>query len=114
MSTYLDGTDILGEYLVIRVKNVPELVKKQGGAAGALAYAAAPQTITAKVYDEMRSKLAEGLDQQGVDADISVVSLPPTGPAPKGELLTGIAIGAGTVGIGALVWHGVKQFLLRR
>jgi len=91
-----------GPAIVIRVKNVSTLIAQQGGDTGSLVYKLAPQTLTNKVYDEMRTKLAEGLVQQGVDADVQVASLPSTiARVPNTDLLTGMA--AGALGVGALL-----------
>lgn len=89
--------------LVIRVKNTADVVKAQGGGAGAIAFSLAPATITAQVYSTMQAQLKTKLKEQGVDADVTVTTTPPTGPAPKGDLLTGVVLGAGVVGLGFLL-----------
>lgn len=102
MSNYTIGAD--SQYVAIRVKDPASLVKSQGGATGALAYKIAPQTITHKVYDELQQKLSDALAQQGVAADVTVMSTPGA-PRQPTELLNGAVIGALAVGAGWAVYH---------
>ncbi len=99
--------DILGDdgqAVVITIKNVDDLVAKQGGATGANLYKLTPNFVTNMVYDKLRQKLDEGLKAQGALADVKVVSTAPKGAPPKSEFTTGIAIGAGAVGVGWLLF----------
>lgn len=102
---YLAGTDatVMGAgaddtFLLIHVNNVPELVQKQGGNTGSLVYKLAPSTVTGKVYSAMKDQFKAKLAEQGVVADVSIVTNPPSGPPPKAEILRGAALGAGLVG----------------
>lgn len=116
MSRYLKGTDILGAsdpYVAIRLKDVGGLVRQHGGRSGGIAYSIAPQTITHMTYDKMREKMAEGLAQQGVLADVTVEALPgaPTKPT---EFLRGVVIGAVGVGVGWVAWKYVIRGLVMK
>ncbi len=102
--SYNIGAGAGGPAVMVRVKNVGTLVQQQGGRAGGLAYSLAPGTITSKVYDELRTKLAEGFQQQGVDADVQVVSTPNVGPPQPSDLVRGLVLGALAVGVGVAVW----------
>ncbi len=120
MSRYLIGVDVLGALsstplspqgaaVVVRLKDVGAVVRDKGGAAGGLAYSIAPQSIQAKVYQEIRQKLADGLQKEGVDADVQVVVDPPVGPRPRGELLLGAALGAGAIALGLLARSMIRR-----
>ena len=99
------------QYIVIGpVRNVADLVSKQGGAAGGIAMSLAPQTISNKVYEEMRKKIAEGFSKEGVVADVKVVSNRPAGGGPSQDLWVGLGVGAGVVGFIGLV----KYLITRR
>lgn len=97
------------QYIVIKVKNVGDLVKKQGGALGNLAFSLVPTTISNTVYSKMRDEFSTKLKEQGVDADVSVTATPPGGSVPAGEGIKLGLIAAGTIGVGWGAWH----FLLR-
>jgi hypothetical protein len=126
VSSYLMGTDAIAglglpgapgtstsgdQYLVIHVKNVPDLVRAQGGKSGGIAFQVAPQTITNKVYEEMRAKIVAGFKSEGVDADAYVTMTPPVGAAPRDEFLRGVAAGGAAVGVGWLLWTYVIRGL---
>ncbi len=118
MDDYFLGADVLGtsdQYLTIRVKNPGDLVKAQGGAAGALAYRAAPQTIEDKIYDEMASQMRVQFKDKGVDADIQVKSGLPFGASPpRNDFWRGAGLAAGSLGgVGLVVW-GVRALFRRR
>jgi hypothetical protein len=117
MSDYFVGSDILGAegsgdpfevlgaanpkgpFVTIHVKNVPELVKKEGGGAGEVAFQLLPQTIENTVYSKMKAEIAAGMKEKGVDADVNVVSnLPAVGGSPK-DFLVGSVVGAAAVGL---------------
>ena len=114
----LRGLDVLGASdgpaLVIQLRNLGEVVRKKGGAIGAAAYAAAPQAIAVKAYEEMKKKLTEGFAQQGVDADVRVVySAPSGGASPRRDLLTGAVLGVGVVGVGYGIFRVVRKLFFR-
>lgn len=90
-----------GPAIVIRIKNVDELIEKRGGKSGGFVYKLAPQTLTNKVYSEMQKKLTDGFLKEGVDADVSVLSSAPAGKRSMPDILTGAAVGA--LGVGALL-----------
>jgi hypothetical protein len=98
--SYLVGVDVLGgggeQYLLLRIKNIADLVKKRGGFAGGIAIQLAPQTIEKKVYDEISKEMIEKFRQQGVDVETSITSAP--GSEARGHnFLKGMAVGAGAI-----------------
>lgn len=101
------------QWVTIKVNNVENLVKQQGGAAGEIAFKLAPQTVSNTVYSKLKDQLAAALKEKGVEADVTITSSPATGAPAKGELLTGLALGAGGVGIAygvvKLVGHLIKK-----
>lgn len=101
--------------LFIQIRNVPELVEKQGGAIGSLAHLIGPATVEQRVYDEMAKRFGGELAKQGVRADVSVVNTPPPAGKSSGEgraLLVGAGLGVGAVGVGWAAWHFlIKRFL---
>ena len=99
--------------LVIRVKNAPELVAKQGGAMGKLAFDLAPATITGKIYSEMQKEMLTKFAEKGVVADVQVVTSPPSGPPPKAEFLRGMAAGGIGVGIVYGLWRLIRLLIGR-
>ena len=113
MSAYLVGTDVLGageQYLVIRVRNLEELVRKRGGFAGGLAVQLAPKTIENKVYSEMAREMVQKFREQGVDAEVSITSAPPTEAAARADFIKGAFVGAGLLAFGRLaVWLIAKR-----
>lgn len=102
-----------GPFLVIHVKNIPELVKKKGGSAGAAAFSLVPQTIENKVYSEMASEFGPKLKEQGVDADIQIVTTKPAGGPLSSDFLFGSLAGASLVGVGVGLIK-LTQYLTRR
>ncbi|HVO22486.1 MAG TPA: hypothetical protein VMW56_02540, partial [Candidatus Margulisiibacteriota bacterium] len=95
--------------VLVQVKDVPALVKAQGGSTGAIAMSIVPETITAKVYSELASKLASGLKDQNVDADVKVVTAAGYQPAGSSPIWKPIALG----GIGTLAFLMVRHFIKR-
>ena len=114
----MNGTDVLGadleQYVVVRIRDVGKLVTSQGGSAGTLLYKLAPGTTTSKVYDEIKAELVKGFTDKKVDAEVTVTGNPPTGPRPRVDFLPGIAVGAGVVGLGFVIWNYVIKGLIRR
>ena len=96
--------------ILIKVRNVPELVRKQGGALGGLAAGLVPETINATVYDKMAAELLKGLTEKGVDADVKVVE--PTGFQAAGgsPIWKPLAMGLGGAGLLMLGWKIVGLF----
>ena len=113
-----DDSSVVGaagdQYVVIKVKNVGDLVKKQGGALGNAAFGLLPQMITNTVYTKMRDEFSKKLGEQGVDAEVSVTASPPGGAVPAGEGIKFGLIAVGTVGAGWGLWHFLLRPLLRR
>lgn len=113
--------EILGSdpYLTIKVKNPDELVQKQGGSVGGLAYKVAPDTITQKIYSEMAKQMGTEFSKQGVKAEIKILDGTPSGKKPPaGEFIRGAAVGTvvggGIVGIGLLFYRlFFKKFIFR-
>jgi hypothetical protein len=125
MSAYLQGTFVLGalfpwqpkpgdQYLVVHVKNAADVVNKQGGSAGNVAYSLAPSAVTGKVYETIANELRKGFREKGVDADLQILEQAPQGQTPRRDLTTGVVLGAGAVGVGWLLWRYVLQGLFSR
>ena len=102
------GADPSGRAVLIRVIDVPSVVKAKGGGAGSLAIALAPQTIEHKVYTDMAAQIRQGLAKEGVLADVQVVS--PLGFQPVGSspIWRGVAIGLGALTAGFIGWKLVS------
>ena len=90
--------------ILITVNDIPSLVKSQGGAVGAFIDKIAPSTIASQVYTQMAQKLSDGLQQQGVNANVQIVNWPQPGATPftPDNTLRNVGIGVGvaaTVGL---------------
>jgi hypothetical protein len=100
--------------IVIRPRDVGATVRAKGGAAGTLAYALIPETVSNQFYEQFSAQLRDGLKQQGVEADVYVAAVPPAQAGPtKSDFVGGAAVGAG----GAAAIYGVVrliQHLIRR
>ena len=92
--------------LVIRVTNVDEVVKKQGGGLAAAANMVLPVLVREKVYDQIKSQLSTEFSKMGVATDIQIASVPPTGKPLSGkrDFLTGVVVGGATVVGGWALW----------
>lgn len=99
--------------LVVRLKNLASLVQREGGTTGSFAMSLLPETISTKAYDTLKDKLIDGFKQQGVDADVQVISNRPAGAPPPPDFLHGMVVGAGAVGVGYLLWLGVRRLIAR-
>ncbi|MDO8681563.1 MAG: hypothetical protein Q7R30_23865 [Acidobacteriota bacterium] len=127
MSRYLDGTAVLGlfeptgglasvpststpptQYIVFTVKNLPEVVAKEGGSAGAVAFKAVPQTIENMAYGKIRDELKTEFGKKGVNIDVQTTYVKPVGGRPPNDLLVGATMGAASVGVGYGLWKLVK------
>lgn len=97
--------------LVVRLKNLPSLIQREGGTAGALAYGALPQTIANTAYNKFKEKLLDGAKVEGVDMDVQVISTPILGTRPKRDFLIGMSAGAGAAGLGYLLWRLIRTHL---
>lgn len=84
-----------GPFVAIRILDL-------GSGTGNLAQKYLPATVGGALADKLRAALAE----QGVSADVQVVSSTP-GVVSNG-LIPGIAVGAGVVGLAALIIHILK------
>lgn len=103
----LGAANSQGPFVTIHVKNLPEVVKKKGGSTGAAALSLVPQTVENAAYADIAAKIGAGMKQEGVDADIQVVSSKPAfGGSPK-DLAVGAVVGASAFG---LVFGLVKLF----
>ncbi len=100
------------QYLVIKVKNMADVIAKQGGALGNFGYSLTPQTMANFVYGQMAGQFKQKMAAEGVDADVAVTADPPTHKPPSGGVLVGAAVGVGAVGLGALLWKYVLKGLL--
>lgn len=94
--------------ILIRVRNAAELARSQG-ALGTFAAALVPATVEAKVYDEMKNKLAESLRSNNVDADISIVEPKNFKSATNSHIAHDAVVGmvaiGGVVGLLAIVYR---------
>lgn len=81
--------------LLVRVRDVPALVRAQGGAAGGFAAQLAPQTMENLVYGKMKDEFAEKLKEKGVDADVQVVASAGFVPAGSSPIWKPLAFGLG-------------------
>lgn len=108
---YLTGTDVLGTVLTLKFTDLPGLIKSQGGAAGAIAYQALPETIENKVYSITRDQILDQMKEKGIAAAVNVVADKdaPSG-APKRDLYVGLGLGAGVLAIG----YGLVRWLRSR
>jgi len=102
-----------GPYVTIHVKDIPALVKAKGGSIGGLVAGLVPKTIEAKVYGDMASQFLTKLKEQGVDADVRVVTTTPFGGPFKQDFLIGAGVGVGMVGVGFGIFKLVKHFLIK-
>ena len=99
-----------GPFVTIHLRDIAGTAAKEGGAAGALAARLAPKTVEARAYDQMREQILKNFTDRGVAADVAVVAtVPPGGPLRSVDFYTGLAVGAGTVGIGALLWKFLRR-----
>ncbi len=89
--------------IVIRVRDVGAVLKSKS-AAGSFLYDFAPATLSNITLSEMAKKIGAGLKAEGVDADVQVATSPPSGPAPKSDFRTGVAVGVASVGVGWGLW----------
>ncbi len=96
-----------GPFLTIHVRNLPDLVHAQAGAKGSVAQQVLPGFVEKQVYDTIKSNILDGLRQNKVDADVSIVSGKPAGGPLQTDFYTGIAVGGGIIGV---VWGLVKLF----
>jgi len=94
--------------LVIRIKNFGDVIKSQGGALGNIAYTLTPATISNVALGKMRDEFKSSLAEKGVDADVAIASAP-TVKTKTSELVIGMGLGAGLVGLGALIWRLLKR-----
>lgn len=115
---YLHGLDILGaetnRAVMVRIKNVAEVVRDQGGAAGAIAQQFAPVTIENEVYKKIAEEFARGLKAKNIDAVVTVVDAPsPDWKPVKGSRVvqyTAIGVGgAGLLGLGAWLFMRMRR-----
>lgn len=111
MGAYDSGSDILGGdglAVVIRLKDVAKVMREKGGATGQLAFGLVPQTAEKAAYGQIRDKIAAGLHDEGVDADVRVVSGEGYGSSPQ-DLLLGAGLGAGALGLMLLAARMLKR-----
>lgn len=103
-------TLVSGEpYLAVRIRNVPDVLAKEAGALGTLAYKAAPQTLTNEVYNKVRDRLSDALQKEGVAADVGIYTLPGGKPGATSDLGRGILVGAALVVASLFVYKAVSK-----
>lgn len=105
------STDLNSLAIVIRVKNIADLVKSEGGSAGELFTKIAPSVIEKKVYDEMSKRMKGEFAGRKVDADVQVVvsDTAPKNAAPS--ILKNVALffgGAAAMGGSYMLYRLVK------
>lgn len=88
--------------VLIRVRNAPELARSQGWMAS-IAQSLVPSTVEGKVYSELATQLGEALRGKNVDAEVSIVDPKGWTDASWKNLGVDLAIGAGVIGLAALV-----------
>lgn len=100
------GLDVLGgeaatnRGILIKIRNAAELARSQGALAS-IAAQIAPATIEAKVYDEMRKRLASSLKDSHVEADVMIVE--PTAFQTADGKHVAHDVGVGLVAAGGIV-----------
>lgn len=127
MDDYFTGCDVLGAgiqlpgvpvqqgpYVTIHVNNIPDLVKQQGGGAGAFALNFVPKTIESTVYGKIAEEVSRGFKDKGVNAEVKVVQNAPPGGPFKRDFLTGVGVGAATFGLGFGIVKLIKHLRSRR
>lgn len=92
-----------GSYVVVRVKNMPDVIRSQS-ALGKLGLMGAPRAIEQIAYGKMAEKMQAGMAEEGVDAEVTVTEQPPTRVSGS-DIVTGAIAGASGVG---LIWLLVK------
>jgi hypothetical protein len=114
------GLDVLGAAMpfatrsatnravLIRVKNMSQVVAAQGGKMGSLFYASMPDTIEAEAYKKMADQVAAGMKEKGVDAEVMVVEPSGFTSAASNPIWEKLAIGLMLVDVVALGWKGWK------
>lgn len=111
MSTYryLIGAGAGEPVVVIKILNISEVVKKQGGGIAAAANAILPIFVRDQVYEKVKSQLSTEFLKQGVQTEIAIASVPPTGKPLSGkrDFLTGVVVGGATVVGGWALWKFV-------
>lgn len=112
INDYLCGCDVLGvtavpdRYVVIKIKNVNEVVKNKAGSTGAFAMSLAPQTIESQVYDEVAKQIQKEFAKENIQVESKVVTAPIlAGSKYDSEFFSGAFIGSvGTVVTGGVLW----------
>jgi hypothetical protein len=108
------GADIADQFVVIRIKNMADVIKAQGGALGNLAFSLTPQTVANLAFSRMRDEFKKSLADKGVDADVTLAAAGPATKAPRGELVTGVIVGAGAIGVGWGLWRLLRSLKTKR
>lgn len=111
------GTDSIpsgpGPFVTVHVRDVPALVKAQGGAIGELVVRLAPQAIENQVYEKMATQIAAGMKDKGVDAEVKIVTNPHalSSLPSRSDFVTGMALGAGSVFAVYGIYRLIKHFV---
>lgn len=115
---YSYGLDVLGAEdgfapgrgVLIQVHNSAQLARSQGAIAS-VAQALAPETIDAKVLDQIKSELAKALKEKGVDAVVTVVDPASFRPADGSHIWVDVAAGVGGAGVLIVLWELITRML---
>ncbi len=116
MDGYLQGVDEVlgaavagsGRGVLITVRDVPALIRAQGGNAGAFIDRYLPDTLETTVYSKMAAEIASGMKDKSVDADVRLVAPVGYKPAQTPDFFWGVTVGVGGVGVGWLLWKLVR------
>jgi hypothetical protein len=101
----------IGPYVTIHLADVKALIAQKGGSLGATAQGLLPQSIEKMVYGQVKDKIVDSLQKEGVAADVRIMDVAPGRPISASEFLVGGVAGAGMVGLG---WLAVSFFRGRR
>jgi hypothetical protein len=103
-----------GPYVTIHIPDVKGLVQSKGGALGTFAQGIVPKSIEKSVYAKIQGTIRDGLSKEGITADVQVMDTAPGQPIAASEFLVGAAVGAGTVGVGWVLWRVVRSLIGRK
>ena len=97
------------QFLVVKVTNIPAVVKKEGGGLAAVATSLMPQMVNTQFYATMRDRLRNDMAKEGVMADVDVMTVPSPfwQRQPTSDLTVGVLLGVSLIGVGLLIWNKV-------
>lgn len=101
-----------GRGVLVQVRNVPALIKAQGGRTGSFIDSLVPDTMEATVYSKMADEIAAGMKEKGVDADVKVVAASGYHSA-SSDYIRVVLLGALAVGAWWTGWN-VLDYVFKR